>query len=109
LSAWYSLRDIERLVAETCDRIDMGMSTETSVLEAGFAFDDIVFALEGSQISPMPHESHPGKAMSLKRKLERAAQMEDKHSLSSVHRTAQKMRDRIATTTQEGPRATVCR
>ena len=108
LSAWYSLRDVERLVAETCDRIDLGVSTKQSVLEAGFALDDVAFALKGSQVRPRPHRWHPIIAKSMKRQLRRAAKRENKYLLRNIHSVAQYLRDRIATTTQESPRSDAC-
>jgi mono/diheme cytochrome c family protein len=108
MSAWYALRDVERLVSETCDRIDLDVSTEQSVLEAEFALDDVAFVLRGSQARPTPHAKHPRRAMALKEQLRKAAGRQNKHWLRDIHERAQNLRDSIATTTQEGARVPAC-
>lgn len=108
LSAWYAFRDVERLVAETCHRIDLGVSTDQSVREAEFALQDAAFSLIGPQAHPKPHESMPRTARRLKDQLAVAAHRKNKHWLRRIHDKAQYMRDSIATTTQEDPRSPVC-
>lgn len=108
LSAWYRLRDVERLVRETCERIDLGVSTDQSVLEAEFALDDISFALKGSKVDPKPHARTIGQATKLKQSLTHAAAAGNKPWLADIYQQAQDLRDEIATTTQEGERAPAC-
>jgi len=108
LSAWYSLRDVERLVKETCERIDLGVSTEQSVLEAEFALEDVAFVLTQSKAHPKPHPSIIGQSTELKQWVRIAASQENKAWLGSIHGEAQYLRDQIATTTQEGESQPVC-
>lgn len=108
LSAWYSLRDVERLVRETCDRIDLGISTDVSVLEADFALENAATAIRGSLVEPKPHAFITGQATRLQQTLMRGADEQDKRLLKSVFDEAQSLRDQIATTTQEGPRTSAC-
>jgi len=108
LSAWYALRDVERFVAETCDRIDLGVSTELSVMEAGFSLEDVQYVLSGAQVHPLPHNDALNEVKQLERRLIAAASSQDKKKLQQIHKKVQKIRDKIATTDQEGPRPTVC-
>ena len=108
LSAWYSLRDVERLVRESCDRIDLGVSVEVAAKEADFALEDVKTALQGTRATPKPHAWMTGHAVVLQQRLRKGAEKEDKATLKSVFDDAQGMRDAIATTTQEGPRTPAC-
>lgn len=108
LSAWYSLRDVERLVRETCDRMDLGVSTDVSVLEANFALENVANVIRGSRIVPKPHAFMTGQAVRLQQTLKHGADTQDKVVLKSVFDEAQSLRDQIATTTQEGPRTSAC-
>ena len=108
LSAWYAPRDVERLVAETCDRIDLGVSTELAVFEADILLASVADVNRDSRAVPRPHTSIIGQATSLQQTLGRGADRQDKRLLKSVHTDVQSLRDQIATTTQEGPRASVC-
>jgi hypothetical protein len=109
LSAWYSLRDIERWVDETCTRIDYGISTALPILEAGFAIDDVAFALSGSKVDPIPHKNIADDMPGLKADLIAAAGSQDKRELHAIHVQVGKMRKKIAKTSQEADRHGVCK
>ena len=108
LSAWYALRDVERLVSETCDRIDLGVSTDLPVLEADIALKSVSTVIRGSKAWPKPHDFMAGLANALRQILRRGADREDKLLLKSVFDDARSLRDQIATTTQEGTRTQAC-
>jgi hypothetical protein len=108
LSAWYALRSFERLVAETCDRIDFGISTELSVMEAGFMLDDVEFVLNGSQVNPKPHLDIATAMAALKADLIAAAGSENKKDLQSIHNTAYFLRKEIGKTDQEVTKIEAC-
>jgi hypothetical protein len=108
LSAWYALRDIERFVAETCDRIDLGVSTDLPVMEAGFSLEDVQYVLSGSKVKPLPHNDAINEVKKLEQRLLKAASRQNKQQLGQIYKKVQKIRDKIATTNQEGPRPIVC-
>jgi hypothetical protein len=108
LSAWYGLRDAERLINETCELIDLDVSTDLHVMHVKFVLDDVASVLKGSMIHPRPHKSMIKKAKKLKKEFSKAAKKEDKKKLRKIHAKIQKLRDKIATTTEEGERVECC-
>jgi hypothetical protein len=55
LSAYYSLRDCERLVQEAIDRIGVGASPELPVKHCKFNLADVQKVLDGSKLNPKPY------------------------------------------------------
>jgi hypothetical protein len=55
LSAYYSLRDCERLVQETIDRINVGASPDLAVMHCQLNLEDVRKVLKGAKLSPRPY------------------------------------------------------
>ncbi len=97
LSVFYSVRDCERLVQETIDRIIAGVSPDLPALHCGFNLDDVSEVLEGAKVNGL-YKFAPGKAAKLKRDLEDAVDDEDTLALETILAKLAKLREDIATT-----------
>lgn len=80
LSAFYSLRDCERLVQETIDRINVGASPDLAVMHCQFNLEDVRKVLKGAKLSPRPYFDNVGqKIPSMKDQLKDAARVVNKN------------------------------
>jgi len=103
LSAYYSLRDCERLVTETKDRIAVGASPDLPVKHCQFNLADVRKVLLGSKLLPLPYESLANQALpvsnELKNALKKATKKEQTDRLDAVLVKLGEMRTQIATLT----------
>ncbi|MEN8175707.1 MAG: hypothetical protein ABFS23_08080, partial [Pseudomonadota bacterium] len=99
LSAWYSLRDCERLVQETLDRIAVEVSPDLPAMHCEFNLSDVIRVLEGSKLRPLPYQSLlvPQGVPSLLDELKEAVEEEDTDRLEDILDTLAEMRGQIAT------------
>lgn len=97
LSMWYSLRDCERLVQETLDRIAAGVSPSLPALHCGFNLDDAHDILKDAKV-PGLYDQVKWRALFLKWKVDWAAKVGNVDVLADVLTELGEMRTSVATT-----------
>ncbi len=98
LSAWYGIRDCERLVKETLDRMKWGISPKLPAMHCQFNMDDVRDLLKGAKMKPRPYHYVYIKSLVVQTKLRHALKIKSKRFLKSALRDLRKMRETIATT-----------
>ena len=98
LSAFYSLRDCERLIAETIERIDLLAPPRLPALHCEFALDDVESVLGTVKLSPRPFRDVERAMRSLKKRLQRGASNEQ--ALLEILTDLAILRTQIVTTPQ---------
>ena len=97
LSAYYKLRDCERLIDEAIDRINVGVSPKLAIKHCAFNLKDVRTALRGSHLKPRPHRDVIYKARGVKRSLTKAGRYRSVHKLEHVKARITAMKESIAT------------
>ena len=97
LSAYYKLRDCERLVDEAITRIRVGASPELAVKHCAFNLQDVRKALRGSHLRPRPHRDVMKKSRFVEYRLKDAGYHWDKYALRQVKAQVVGLKKRIAT------------
>ncbi|HET8940062.1 MAG TPA: hypothetical protein VFN67_41760 [Polyangiales bacterium] len=101
LSAFYSLRDCERLVVESMDRFAAGAPVALPLQHCAFALRDVRYVLQGAHLTPKPFAAIGESAAKLARTVEAQARTQascDVSTLSGLLSSVREMRDAIATT-----------
>jgi mono/diheme cytochrome c family protein len=101
LSAFYSLLDCERLLEESIDRIELGVSVDVPLRHCVFALRDVSYVLDGSHVSPTPLAGIATGVSKLTLALEAASgskRMWRADKLSRVLEVVRSMRRAVATT-----------
>ena len=101
LSAFYSLRDCERLVEETIVRINLAkagadLRTDLAAMHCGFNLDEAIEVLDGAKVHAL-HRKVIHRAYALKHKLYKAVARGNIKSLTRILSRLQKLRTKIAT------------
>jgi len=103
LSAFYKVRDCERLVAETIDRLGTpGASPQLSKKHCVFNLDDVKEVLSGAKVNGLYDDVIDG-VKPFKKTLKVATAMGDTDTLEDLLCDLETMRDDIATTTEVIP------
>ncbi len=97
LSAFYSLRDCERLIGETIERIDLGAPQNLPALHCRFALDDVQSVLDTAKITPRPFPAVSSAVQGLKKRLQAAATYKDKPALQQLLTEVAALRSQVAT------------
>jgi hypothetical protein len=98
LSAFYSLRDCERLIAETIERIDLDAPTRLPALHCEFALDDVKSVLGDIKLYPRPFRAVERAMGNLKKRVHRA--VHHKEALQRILADLAFLRTQILTTPQ---------
>lgn len=97
LSAFYSIRDCERLVQEAIDRILFGVSPDLPARHCGFNLDDVTEVLQAARV-PSLYSPERNQARVLKMRIESAVARGDHFALIDLLSDLESLRTRIATT-----------
>jgi len=102
LSAFYSLRDCERLIEETIVRINLAKTgadvrTDLAAMHCEFNLDEAIEVLDGAKVHAL-HRKVIHRAYRLKHKLYKAVVRGNTKSLKRILSRIQKLRAKIATT-----------
>ena len=97
LAAFYSVRDCERLVQETIDRIAAGVSPELPAMHCEFNLEDAEDVLHEARVRNL-YRPIQNKARTVRRQLKKAVERNDVRRLERIMGDLAKMRNRIATT-----------
>lgn len=103
LSAYYGLRNCERLVNEAIERIGVYVSPKLAVQHCQFELADVKRVLEESKLEPKPYRYVAGKASKLSRYLEKAADRRDVSDLERVIDALRELRTSIAVVAPPAP------
>jgi hypothetical protein len=102
LSAFYALRDCERLVQESLERLDLGAGIGLPLAHCVFALRDVGAVLAGSHLEPRPFEDIGEQASSLADELDAAARSspgsDTHHQLIYELSIIRSLREAVATT-----------
>ena len=101
LSAYYLLRDCERLIQESIDRIDVHVSPRVSSKHCGFNLKQTRNVLSGAQVYPKPYWRIALRAQSLRPALAFATKLRHKQGLQRIMGEIAKLKDQIATVEPE--------
>lgn len=97
LSAYYKLRDCERLIDEAINRVYAGVSPKLATQHCGFNLKDVRTALRGSHLRPRPHRDVMSKTNWLGRALNQASYSRNVHKLRYLKGRITAMKESIAT------------
>jgi hypothetical protein len=96
LSAFYGLRDCERLLGEAMDRIALGVSAENPVLHCQFNLNHVVRVLDESKLSGLYNDVQNG-AKAARNALNSSKRNRNTKQITRITASIRAMRDSIAT------------
>ncbi|NOR81671.1 MAG: hypothetical protein GQ529_12710 [Methyloprofundus sp.] len=102
LSAWYSLRDCERLLEETIDRFTFvaagnNVRTDLAAMHCGFNLNDASRVLSEAEVSSL-YASVANRAQNIKKRMEKAVAQGNINTLIAMKAEIVDLRTQIATT-----------
>ena len=103
LSAYYRLRDCERMIDEAIARIRAYVSPDLAVKHCAFNLQDVRKALRGAHLRPKPHRGVIWKSRLIEYRLKKAARRRGVKRLRRLKAQVTALRERIATLPEPAP------